>query len=76
MQYCDRQIRKMAEAVGLSVVNLHRTSFAGISLKGVSEGNWCELSEKEMEVVQHALEVVAVSSPGSGSIDYEDDVEE
>ena len=65
----------MAEAVGLSVVNLHRTSFAGISLKGLSEGNWCELSENEMETVQQALKS-AVSTTGSGSIDYEDDVEE
>ena len=76
MQHFDRQIRKMAEAVGLSVVNLHRTSFGGISLKGVSEGNWCELSEKEMETVQQALEAAVVTTTGSGSIDYEDDVEE
>ena len=76
MQYSDRQIRKMAEAVGLSVINLHRTSFAGISLKGVSEGNWCELSENEMETVQEALKASAVTTSGSGSIDYEDDVEE
>lgn len=45
----------MAEALGLAVVTLHRTGFAGIGLKGLSEGNWAEFSEKEMEVVQSAL---------------------
>lgn len=30
----NRQIRKMAEAVGLEVINLHRTGFAGIRLTG------------------------------------------
>ena len=51
----NRQIRKMAEALGLAVVNLHRTTFAGISLKGLSEGNWAEFSEKDMQIVQEAL---------------------
>lgn len=51
----NRQIRKMAEAVGLTVVDLHRTGFAGISLKGLSEGNWAEFSEAEMCIVQEAI---------------------
>lgn len=51
----NRQIRKMAEAVGLNVVALHRVTFAGITLKGLSEGNSLELSEKEMKIIQSAL---------------------
>ena len=51
----NRQIRRMAEAVGLEVVALHRISFAGIRLKGLSQGNWCELSGSEMKIVQEAL---------------------
>lgn len=51
----NRQIRKMIEAIGMNVVNLHRTSFAGIRLKGLSDGNWAELTEKEMEVITRAL---------------------
>lgn len=51
----NRQIRKMVEAIGCNVVTLHRTSFAGITLKGLSQGNWMELNEKEMEVIQNAL---------------------
>jgi 16S rRNA U516 pseudouridylate synthase RsuA-like enzyme len=45
----------MAEAVGLNVVALHRVTFAGITLKGLSEGNSLELSEKEMKIIQSAL---------------------
>lgn len=51
----NRQIRRMAEAVGLEVVALHRISFAGIRLKGLSQGNWCELTGAEMKIIQEAL---------------------
>lgn len=51
----NRQIRRMAEAVGLEVVRLHRTSFAGITLKGLTQGDWLELTPGEMVVVQRAL---------------------
>ena len=51
----NRQIRRMAEAVGLQVVKLHRTSFAGIRLKGLAAGNWQELSGDEMKIIQEAL---------------------
>eukprot|EP01038_Epipyxis_sp_PR26KG_P007793 gene7793-10587_t len=51
----NRQIRRMMEALGLQVINLHRVSFAGIKLKGLAEGNWLELDDKEMEIIQKAL---------------------
>lgn len=51
----NRQIRKMVEAIGHEVVNLHRLSFAGITLKGLSENNWSELNENEMVIIQNAL---------------------
>ena len=38
----------MVSAVGLEVVALHRTQFAGITLKGLSRNNWAELTEREM----------------------------
>lgn len=52
----NRQIRRMAEAVGLEVIKLHRTQFCGMSLKGLSEGNWKELDEKEMGIILKSLE--------------------
>ena len=59
----NRQIRKMVEAVGLNVVALHRVSFGGIKLKGagLAEGDWVELDENEMEVVQRAIELIGDS---------------
>lgn len=51
----NRQIRRMAEAVGLNVVALHRTSFAGVTLKGITTGQWEELDEGEMKIIQRAV---------------------
>lgn len=59
----NRQIRRMMQALGLNVVSLHRTSFAGITLKGLKPGDWQELSKIEMKVVSKALEVSS-TSPG------------
>lgn len=74
MEGRNRQIRKMAEAIGLSVVKLHRTSFAGISLKGLSEGNWAEFSEREMEIVQVALSADKNNrAKGNNEIEEDDD---
>jgi 16S rRNA U516 pseudouridylate synthase RsuA-like enzyme len=51
----NRQIRKMCEAVGYSVVVLHRHEMAGIKLTSLKPGRWCALNSKEMRVVQAAL---------------------
>ncbi len=52
----NRQIRRMAEAVGLEVYRLHRSQFAGISLRGLRrEGEWRELDSYEMHIVNAAI---------------------
>lgn len=51
----NRQIRKMVDSLGLRVASLHRVSFCGVNLKGLAEGNWAELSEAEMAVINAAL---------------------
>eukprot|EP01041_Mallomonas_annulata_P007891 gene7891-16154_t len=61
----NRQIRRMAEAVELNVMNLHRTSFSGITLKGLSEGNWMELNEKEIGIIQTAVEKMDATASGA-----------
>lgn len=55
----NRQIRKMVESIGLDVVNLHRISFGGIKLRGSSlgEGDWVELDEDEMEIIQKSIDL-------------------
>lgn len=62
----NRQIRRMCEAVGLRVVSLHRTGFAGISLRGLAEGNWAELTPSEMKVIQQAIK----PSSNGDELDY------
>lgn len=51
----NRQIRKCCEKVGLTVVNLHRIIFAGIGMKGLGCGDWLELDEAEMVMIQSSL---------------------
>ncbi|MBO5106276.1 MAG: rRNA pseudouridine synthase [Clostridia bacterium] len=45
----NRQIRRMCEAVGLTVIRLKRTEIAGVRLGMLPQGKWRELNEKEMQ---------------------------
>lgn len=51
----NRQIRKMCEALGYSVVTLHRTRIAGIGLECLRPGEWVELKATEMKVIHKVL---------------------
>ena len=44
----NRQIRKMCEQVGLSVIRLKRVEIAGVKLGMLPQGKWRELNEKEL----------------------------
>lgn len=44
----NRQIRRMCEAIGLTVIRLKRTEIAGVKLGMLKQGSWRELNEKEM----------------------------
>ncbi len=45
----NRQIRRMCEAVGLTVIRLKRTEIAGVKLGMLPQGKWRELNEREMK---------------------------
>ena len=45
----NREIRKLCEAVGLTVIRLKRTEIAGIKLGMLQQGKWRELNEKEVK---------------------------
>lgn len=45
----NRQIRRMCEEVGLTVIRLKRTEIAGVKLGMLPQGKWRELNEKEMK---------------------------
>mmetsp|Transcript_6568 Transcript_6568/g.12372 ORF Transcript_6568/g.12372 Transcript_6568/m.12372 type:complete len:476 (+) Transcript_6568:119-1546(+) len=68
----NRQIRKMMEALGFTVIKLHRVEFMGIRLgesktsKGLNRpGDWAYLNESEMDLVIKALLKSSSSSYGS-----------
>ncbi|MCU0661000.1 MAG: pseudouridine synthase [Myxococcota bacterium] len=44
----NRQIRRMAEATGLEIIKLKRSSFAGIGIEGLRPGQYRPLTEEEM----------------------------
>lgn len=45
----NRQVRRMLDAVGHPVRRLHRSVYAGLTLDGLSPGEWRELSRAEVE---------------------------
>ncbi len=59
----NRQIRRMCEAVGLSVVRLRRSSVGPIKLGMLKPGQWRELSTQEVR----ALKAAATKSGGAVS---------
>ena len=56
----NRQIRKMMEALGYSVVKLHRIQFMGLTLEPLRQaGEWAELDDYEMSKVNAVLDKAA-----------------
>lgn len=49
----NRQIRRMCEAVGLTVIRLKRTEVAGVKLGMLPVGKWRELNERELKRLQN-----------------------
>jgi 23S rRNA pseudouridine2605 synthase len=45
----NHQVKKMFEAIGKEVIKLHRDSFAGISSKGLYEGQSRKLTDAELK---------------------------
>lgn len=46
----NREIRRMFEAIGKKVIDLHRTAIGGLNLD-VPEGAWRKLSDEEIELI-------------------------
>ncbi len=50
------QVKKMCAAVGLEVIKLHRSHYAGLNLYGVKLGEWRDLSPVEIQKLCKVLE--------------------
>jgi len=48
----NRQVKRMLEAVGHPVVRLHRSAYAGLTLKGLAPGEYRELTRDEISALQ------------------------
>ncbi len=53
----NRQIRRMCEFVGLTVIRLKRVEIAGVKLGMLPVGKWRELNEKEMKHLNNVSSV-------------------
>ena len=51
----NRQIRRMCEAVGLSVKRLRRTNVGGVKLGMLRPGDYAELTKQEMQILRNAM---------------------
>jgi 23S rRNA pseudouridine2604 synthase len=51
----NRQIRRMCQALGYRVTQLHRVRIMNITIKGLEEGEWKELTEKEQSGLLRAV---------------------
>ncbi len=59
-----RQVRRMCEAVGLTVLGLHRSAYGPLHLGELTRGMWRELSEAEVKSLRSAAARPARSAPG------------
>ena len=55
VQGLNRQIRRMCEYFGYNVTKLERTRIMNIELKGIPLGEWRELTESEMRIMNELL---------------------
>ena len=49
------QVKRMCEAVGHPVLQLHRSHYAGLTLEGLETGRWRELEPSEMKRLRRLL---------------------
>lgn len=57
----NRQIRRMLGALGYDVTRLERTSFAGLTPRGVPRGDWRRLTEEEVDRLEALVGLDAAS---------------
>ena len=52
----NRQVRRMLETVGHPVRRLHRSRYAGLTLRALAPGQWRELEPEEVTVLRQTLD--------------------
>lgn len=59
----NRQVRRMCEAVGLSVVRLRRTNIGPVKLGMLGVGEWRELTNVEVGALRNAVKIEQLPNP-------------
>jgi 23S rRNA pseudouridine2605 synthase len=52
-----RQVRRMCEAIGHSVVELERTAYGPLTLAGLAPGEWRALTQQEVDGLRQAVRI-------------------
>ncbi len=63
----NRQIRRMCEACGLSVMQLKRIAIGGININGLETGRFRSLTDKELKELKAAVEKRGKERNGKGN---------
>lgn len=67
-----RQVRRMLEYVGHPVITLERISFGGLTVKGIEQGSYRPLSERELEMLKKSVSRTPSPQPRDGAMSGED----
>lgn len=70
-QGLNRQIRRMCETLGYSVLKLKRTRIMNVSLKGLKSGEWRYLTQKEISEIQNLVAKSSKTEEAS-TMDYDE----
>src|SRR5204862_420382 len=65
-----RQVRRMCEAVGLTVLGLHRSAYGSLKLAPLARGMWRELSEAEVAELREGSARPHARPRGRGTGEY------
>lgn len=63
----NREIRRMCEALGLTVARLSRVGVGNIKLGGLKPGDWRELDEKEVASLERAAGLIKADKKKAGA---------
>ena len=71
----NRQIRRMCEALGSRVKNLHRIRIMNIKIADLKMGQWKDIPKDQLDALKKDLEKSAGKAPGIAVRDFEDSEE-
>lgn len=53
----NREVRRLFEAFGYTVARLHRSQYAGLTVRGLARGEWRPLNRREISALRHLVKL-------------------